>query len=132
DGDPKWSEVNFRVIPEDSTRLSELIAGRVDLAVNLPPDDIERIDNEDDISIESAPSQRVMLFTLRTEGDYPTADPKVREAIDLAIDKEAIVDSLIGGYGTPTRTRVTPGNTGANEDLYNTQVYDPERAKELL
>jgi len=128
----KWEEVVFRVIPEDSTRVSELLTGGVDIAVNIPPTDIERIEAEDSVSIATSPSQRVMLLALRTEGDYPTADPKVREAIDLAIDKEAIVDSLLEGYGTPTRTRVTPGNVGANEDLYDTQVYDPERAKELL
>ncbi|SFB10457.1 peptide/nickel transport system substrate-binding protein [Lentibacillus halodurans] len=130
--EPKWEEVVFRTIPEDSTRVSEVLTGGADIAVNIPPTDIERIEQEDGVSIVTSPSQRVMLFALRTQGDYPTADPKVREAIDLAIDKEAIVDSLLEGYGTPTRTRVTPGNVGANEDLYDTQVYDPEKAKELL
>ncbi|WP_368653227.1 ABC transporter substrate-binding protein [Ornithinibacillus sp. 4-3] len=128
----KWEEVVFRSIPEDSTRVSELLTGGVDIAVNIPPTDFERIESTDDVSIETSDSQRVMLLILRTQGDYATADPLVREAIDLAIDKQAIVDSLLEGTATVTRTRVTPGNGGANEDLYGQTLYDPERAKELL
>lgn len=129
---PKWDEVVFRSIPEDSTRVSELLAGGVDIAVNIPPTDLQRIESTDGVSYKKSPTQRVMMLVLRTADGHPTADPLVREAIDLAIDKQAIVDSLIGGAGKVTRTRVTPGNVGANEDLYGTTLYDPEKAKELL
>lgn len=129
---PKWEELVFRSIPEDSTRVSELLTGGVDVAVNIPPTDVERINNTDGVSVVQTPTQRVMMFTLRTNADSVTGDPKVREAIDLAIDKQAIVDSLLGGAGTVTRTRVTPGNVGANPDLYEQTLYDPEKAKELL
>lgn len=131
-GTPKWDEVVFRSIPEDSTRVSEVITGGVDIAVNIPPTDIQRIDSTDGVSIVKSPTQRVMLLALRTGGDGPTADPKVREAIDLAIDKKIIVDTLLQGMGTVTRTRVTPGNVGANESLYGVSLYDQERARELL
>jgi peptide/nickel transport system substrate-binding protein len=66
-----------------------------------------------------------------TEGT-PTANPKVREAIELAIDKQSIVDNILAGGGKVTRTRVTPGNFGADPSLYGTSTYDPERAKQLL
>jgi peptide/nickel transport system substrate-binding protein len=129
---PKWEEVVFRSIPEDSTRVSELLTGGVDVAVNIPPTDVERINSTDGVSVAQSPTQRVMMFTLRTDEGSVTGDPKVREAIDLAIDKQAIVDSLLEGAGTVTRTRVTPGNVGANEDLYGQSLYDPEKAKQLL
>jgi peptide/nickel transport system substrate-binding protein len=132
-GEPaKWDEVVFRSIPEDSTRVSELLTGGVDIAVNIPPTDLERINSTDGVSIIESPTQRVMMLAARTAGEGPTADPLVREAIDLAIDKQAIVDSLLEGAGKVTRTRVTPGNIGANEDLYGKTLYDPEKAKELL
>lgn len=131
-GTPKWDEVVFRSIPEDSTRVSEVITGGVDIAVNIPPTDIDRINNTDGVSIATSPTQRVMMLVARTGGDGPTADPKVREAIDLAIDKKIIVDTLLQGMGTVTRTRVTPGNVGANESLYGVSLYDKERARELL
>lgn len=129
---PKWEEVVFRIIPEDSTRVAELLTQGIDIAENVPPTDIQRVENANNLSIEVAPTQRVMMLVLRTEGDYITADPRVREAIELAIDKQGIVDNLLEGYGTITRTRTTPGNTGANEALYGVDVYNVERAKELL
>lgn len=129
---PKWEELIFRSIPEDSTRVSELLTGGVDIAVNIPPTDVERVGNTDGVSIVKSASQRVMMLVLRTAEGNVTADPKVREAIDLAIDKQAIVDSLLNGAGKVTRTRVTPGNVGANEDLYGKSLYDPAKAKELL
>lgn len=129
---PQWEEVVFRSIPEDSTRVSELLTGGVDVAVNIPPTDVERIESTEGVTAVQSPTQRVMMMVLRTDEDSITGDPKVREAIDLAIDKQAMVDSLLEGAGTVTRTRVTPGNTGANEDLYGQSLYDPERARELL
>lgn len=129
---PKWEELVFRSIPEDSTRVSELLTGGVDVAVNIPPTDVARIDETEGVTTVQSPTQRVMMLVLRTDDDSVTGDPLVREAIDLAIDKQAMVDSLLEGAGTVTRTRVTPGNVGANEDLYGQSLYDPERARELL
>lgn len=129
---PKWEELVFRAIPEDSTRVSELLTNGVDIVVNIPPTDWSRIENNGSTALADSPTQRVMLLALRTAEGNPTADPRVREAIDLAIDKQSIIDNLMEGAGTVTRTRVTPGNTGANEDLYGVGLYDPERAKELL
>ncbi|WP_311775154.1 ABC transporter substrate-binding protein [Alkalihalobacillus sp. TS-13] len=130
--EPKWEELVFRAIPEDSTRVSELLTGGIDIAANVPPSDWNRIKENEGTDIAKSPTQRVMMLVLRHTEGHPTSDPKVREAIDLAIDKQAILDSLMEGAGTVTRTRVTPGNTGANEDLYQKTLYDPEKAKELL
>lgn len=69
---------------------------------------------------------------LRHTAGTATADPKVREAIDLAIDKQGIVDSIAGGAGIVTRTSVTPGNFGADPLLYKQTLYDQEKAKQLL
>lgn len=131
-GTPKWEKVVFRSIPEASTRVSELLTGGVDIAANVPSTDIARIEEVEGLSVAQAKIQRVLHIIMRmTEGSI-TADPKVREAIDLAIDNQAIIDSIAGGAGIPTRTSVTPGNFGADPSLYETFVYDQERAKALL
>lgn len=129
---PKWNKLIFRVIPEDSTRVAELLSGDVDIAMNVPPEDWDRINKNDQTYVAKSPSQRVMMLEVRQTKGTVTANPKVREAIDLAIDKKTIVDSLFDGAATLTRTRVTPGNNGANEDLYKKTLYDPEKAKQLL
>ncbi|NHN31728.1 ABC transporter substrate-binding protein [Paenibacillus agricola] len=128
----KWDELNFRVIPEDATRVAEMLTGGVDLAVNIPPADMKRVESNDGTHTAESPTQRVIQLTVRTTTGTVTADARVREAIDLAINKQAIIDSIYLGAATPTRTRVTKGNFGAKEDLYGKTLYDPKRAKELL
>ena len=128
----EWDEVVFRVIPENSTRVSELLTGGVDIATNMPPSEWERIEDNEGTHLSQGTSNRTMMIFLRSTEGYPTSDPKVREALDLAIDNKAITDNLLNGAGTPTITRVAPGNFGFAEDLYDTYNYDVEKAKKLL
>lgn len=129
---PKWDKVVFRAVPEASTRVSELLTGGVDIAAGIPSTDVERIQATEGLSVTKAPIRRVLQLIIRHTEGTATADPKVREAIDLAIDKQAIVDSIAGGAGILTRTSVTPGVFGSDPSLYEQSVYDPERAKQLL
>ncbi|WP_438348143.1 ABC transporter substrate-binding protein [Paenibacillus sp. FA6] len=131
-GQPKWDQVVFRVIPEASTRVSELLAGEINIVSGIPSTDIERIEANGSKHIVKAPIQRVLQLILRQSEGSITADPKVREAIDLAIDKQGIVDSIAGGAGIVTRTSVTPGNFGADPSLYKQSLYDLEQSKEIL
>ncbi|WP_248926731.1 ABC transporter substrate-binding protein [Paenibacillus hamazuiensis] len=127
-----WDRVVFRKIPEDSSRVNELLAGSVDLIANLPANLVNVVNAEPKTTMLKATSNRVGLLAVRSTKGLPTADPKVREAIDLAINKKALAETVLGGYATPTRTRVTPGNFGADPSLYNTSLYDPDKAKQLL
>ncbi|HWO78504.1 MAG TPA: ABC transporter substrate-binding protein [Bacillus sp. (in: firmicutes)] len=129
---PIWKEVIVRAIPESSTRVGELLTGGVDLATDIPPNEWERINSEEGVSLATGETTRVMLLMLRHTEGYATADPKVREAIDLAINEKAIVDSVLKGTAVPVRSRVPEGVIGSNPDLYNSYVYDVEKAKELL
>lgn len=128
----EWDQLVFRVIPENSTRVSELLTGGVDIAVNIPPADWDRVADHENTYLAQETSNRTLMIFLRSTEGYPTSDRRVREALDLAIDNQAIIDSLLGGAGVPTITRVAPGNFGFAEHLYDTYNYDLERAKELL
>jgi len=128
---PKWDKVVFRTIPEDSTRVAELLTGGVDIATDIAPADWDRVKANENTDIVTGPTQRVMQLVLRmTEGSV-TADPRVREAIELAIDKQAIAETILAGAAKPTRAMVTP-EAGADPDLYGKSLYDPEKAKQLL
>ncbi|SIT73315.1 ABC transporter substrate-binding protein [Edaphobacillus lindanitolerans] len=131
-GTPKWKKVTVRAIPESSTRVGELITGGVDVITDVPPNEWARLDSETGVELVKGETTRVNLLMVRTTEGTVTADPKVREAIDLAIDEQAIVDSLFQGNAVPVRTRVPKGVFGANPDLYDTNVYDLDRAKKLL
>src|SRR5699024_2476078 len=78
--DHEWEEVVFRVIPETSTRINELISGGVDIISDVPPNEIERIDENSGTSIVTSDSTAVMQLIVRQTEGTVTADPKVREA----------------------------------------------------
>lgn len=128
----EWDEVVFRIIPENSTRVSELLTGGIDIAVNVPPSDWARVDSNDGTSMKTETSNRTVMLLLRATEGYPTADVRVRQAIDYAIDNKALAESALQGGGIPTRTRIGPGNFGHNASLYDTYNYDLDKAKELL
>ena len=128
---PDWEEVIFRVVPESSTRVGELIAGNVDAVNMVIPTEWERVNGNEGTAVVNGPSPRVYQLALKTDKG-PTADLRVRQAIDLAIDDQTIVDTILQGAGTPMLTRVPSGVNGCNEDLVGKYNYDPERAKELL
>lgn len=131
-GKPEIAEVEFRVIPEASTRISEFLTGGIDIALEVPPFERPRIDARDGKSAVLSPTIRVMLFYIRHMEEYPTSDIRVRTAIDLAINRQLIIDEFLEGAGTPIRSRLVPGMFGFNEALYDVDVYNPERAKHLL
>lgn len=128
---PDWEEVIFRVVPESSTRVGELIAGNVDAVNMVIPTEWERVNGNEGTAVVNGPSTRVYQLALKTDKG-PTADLRVRQATDLAIDDQTIVDTILQGAGTPMLTRVPSGVNGCNEDLVGKYNYDPERAKELL
>lgn len=130
--EPVWDEVEVRTIPENSTRVSELLTGGVDIIADVPPNDWDRVDAEEGISMHFEDTTRTMLLIVRMTEGYVTADQEIRDAIDYAIDQGAITESLFGGHATPTRTRAPVGVFGSNEDLYDDYVYDPEQAAEIV
>lgn len=130
--EPTWREVEFRTIPEASTRVGELLAGGVDIITDIPPADWNRLESEDGVEAVFGDTTRVMMLVLRSGDDWVTSDKRVREAIDLAIDNEAITEGLFGGAATPVRSRVPLGVFGSNPELEDTYLYDPDRARELV
>jgi peptide/nickel transport system substrate-binding protein len=127
-----WSKLTYRIIPESSTRTGELLTGGVDLIPNVTSNEWNRVKSNDKTTLASSNSQRVAILVPNASGNRPTKDKRVREAIELAIDKKLIIEKLLGGEATQTRTRVTEGNFGSNEKLFNTSLFDVERAKKLL
>lgn len=138
-GKPDVDTVIWRNIPEVSTRVANLLTGDVDMIVAVPPQDWERVNGNAGTSVVDFLTTRVMLLALRvgpseTMPDWsgPTADPRIREAISLSIDRQALID-LIDGMGVPVLSRITPPTLGWDEQFIDqTGVYDPERASALL
>ncbi len=127
-----WTKVVFRVIPEASTRVGELLSGGVDIINNVSPNEWDRINGNEGTAVQQGEGTRCYMLGMKCSEGNETADVRVRQAIDYAIDDQLIVDQILRGAGTPTLTRVAPGVVGMDESLYGKYNYDVEKAKALL
>lgn len=126
-GAPAIAEVAFRPIPENSTRVAELLTGAVQLIVNVPPDDLGAIDTATtDVAISTG--GRDVFIGLRSD-KAPFDDVRVRQAVNMAVDRAAINEAVLGGYGELYGSVVMPPNNSPDVEPY---PYDPERARALL
>lgn len=113
-----WDQVVFRVIPEASTRVGELLAGGVDIINNVSPNEWERINSNDGTSVLMGESTRVYMLGMKCSEGNETADVRVRQAIDYAIDDSLIAEAVLDGAGVPTLTRVANGVVGQDAAMY--------------
>lgn len=127
-----WDKVVFRVIPEASTRVGELLAGGVDIINNVSPNEWERINSNEGTSVQLGEGTRVYMLGMKCSEGNETADVRVRQAIDYAIDDKVIAEAVLDGSAVPTLTRVANGVIGQNADLYGRYNFDVEKANQLL
>lgn len=126
------SKISLRALPEPSTRIAGLQNGELDLIWGLPPQFFQQIQGNSDFELVFSPAVRVRfaMLNLRGQGNPAYKDPRVREAMNLAINREQIAKVVFGGAARPGGWFAPKGITGHKEaDPY---PYDPDRAKQLL
>lgn len=127
----KMPGVVVRFIPDAAARLAELQAGAIDFTINLAPDSRQTI--EGDTNLQLAPLEPFNIAYLALNmNDKPFNDPKVRQAISYAIDKQAILDGFYGGVGSVADDFLPDVLSWARPDNLDKYSYDPEKAKALL
>ncbi len=122
--------VVFRPIPETSSRITELVTGGVDIATNVSPEAIPLIEGSGQAEVRTVQSIR-NIFVIFTAQEGPLADPRVREALNLAVDVDQIITTIFDGNATPTATPLNNFMFGYTPEL-DSREYDPERAQQLL
>jgi len=133
-GRPKISHVVFRVIPTDAPRVAELLAGSVQLANLLPPELFGALTTSPRTKLVVGKSLSVffVIYNLvNITKDKPLADPRVREALNYAIDRQAIVSSVLHNVGAPIATFCTPVMEACDPSV-QPFTYDPNKARALL
>ena len=128
-GVPTPKRLVFRFIIDPSTRAAELKAGGVDIAINPPIPQVKEL-STGDTQILTVPAARVIAYPFNTL-QKPLNDVRVRRAVNHAIDREAIVKSLLQGFGQATGQPFTAGWLGYDEAI-KPYPYDPAQAKRLL
>jgi len=142
---PAWDTVTVRPISSSASRVAALLAGDVDVIANVPTADIAQLEDNPDVSLSQGVSNRVIYLHLDSDREQtpmitaigggeiqnPLLDQRVREALSLAIDREAIVEEVMEGIAIPAGQLLPEGFFGVSDNI-DVPEYDPERAQALL
>ena len=129
-GKPKVRTVAFRAIPEDASRIAAVQRGEVDIIDAVPYDRIKELQGSPTVKITQRQGEQVYvgLDTLRVE---PLKKREVRQALNYAVNADALVKNLLLGYAVRLNGPMFPTTPGYDEKQ-PAYPYDPERAKRLL
>jgi len=123
--------VQFRAIPEASTRLLAFEAGEIDMYQGgMVPQELPRLEDDPNIIVERVAGTGYSYLGLNTKVG-PLADVKVRQAISRVINREAIVDRVMNGIGTPGVSPIPPALPWFTDDVYDLS-YDIDASRALL
>ncbi|MEQ8401564.1 MAG: ABC transporter substrate-binding protein [Silicimonas sp.] len=142
---PRFDQVVFKPIKSDPARVAAILAGDVDMIEGVPTTDIARLNEDGKVNLSSGVSNRVIYYFMdqfrettpdvaAKDGgalDNPFLDRRVREAMSIAINREAIADRVMEGASIPAGQLLPEGFFGVSGEL-SPPEYDPERAAQLL
>ena len=131
-GTPKLTNLNYRFISEPSTAVAELQSGRVDLVIppTIPIGMITTIEKDPNLTIATTISPTVYALRFNTR-DGITKDERVRKALIYGVDRQAIIDSILGGQAAPIASFQSAISFGEDPTM-KPLPYDPSKAMQLL
>jgi peptide/nickel transport system substrate-binding protein len=128
-GRPMLDRIVFRIVPESTTRLTELLTGAVDLNYTVLPDEAQQVDRQRNVRLNHYPSREFLYVGWNNERE-PFQDPRVRRALAHAIDRDALIEALMFGYAEPASAPILPFSP--LDPGLDPVPYDPEAARRLL
>ena len=138
------TELIYQVIGDPATRVQALNNGEVDFVQDLPVQDVDKLANTEGLHVATGAENRTIFLGFNVAdgeneagytnapGGNPFADAQVREAINLAIDREAISQITMDGRSVPAGEIVPPGVNGYNPDFDAVPTVDVEQARALM
>ena len=130
-GLPYLDKVVFKFIPDPSSQLAALKAGDVDvIAYDMAPENVAALEKDARFKVLKGHTTTDVIMAMNNS-KKPFSDAKVRQAITLAIDRKAVIQGAMSGYGTPIGSHMDPTNP-YYVDLSGLYPYNPEKAKQLL
>ena len=135
-------DVIYTPIKSDPTRVAALLSGDVDMLTDLPTQDVARLRQDTKLKVVDGPEVRTIYFApdvgspelkhSNIKGRNPFADKRVRQALSMAIDREAIKRNIMRGLSIPAGLMVAPGVNGNSPDIDVPAKVDADAAKKLL
>jgi peptide/nickel transport system substrate-binding protein len=122
--------VVFRPITDANTRVAEMMAGGIDVMVEVPPDNLATFKQDAGFAVAEQAGPHVWFGILNTKGG-PFADKRVRQAANYAVNKETLVNDVLQGTATVSAGPIPPAFNWV-ESSVQPYAYDPDKAKALL
>jgi peptide/nickel transport system substrate-binding protein len=136
------TEITYLTIKSDATRVAALLSGEVDFVQDVPVQDIERLEKTPGIKVNFGPENRTIFFGLDVgspelkssdiKGRNPFADRRVRQAMNMAIDRDAIRKVVMRGQSVPAGIVAPPFVNGYTKELDSIPKVDAAVSKKLL
>lgn len=130
DGKPTLEKVVFRPYADENVRVTNLLSGEVDIINKVPAKDIEKIKNDPNVTLDSTNGIGFQGMYLNNKKGIFT-NQKLRNALDLVIDRDAIVKVALRDTAVPAGGAISPGSW-AYDDSIEPKERDIEKAKELM
>jgi len=135
-GKPAIKKLSVRFVPDATTEMTELLAGRADWIWNFNPDQFDNVNRLPHLTAVRKESMRIGYLSLdaagRSGADNPITKLKVRQAIWHAIDRTTIADKLVTGGSRVPPAPCFPTQFGCDGEIAVAYDYDPAKAKQLL
>ncbi len=128
-GAPSIDSVTLRFVTDSAVQVQGLLSGDFHVIGGVATADLATIANRDDVTLVQEPSGTVLVTSINNRRPY-LDDARVRQALNLAVDAQTVLDVAYGG-GTMTGSFMEPGNPWLPSDV-EPYGYDPERARALL
>lgn len=132
-GVPRFKTVTFQLVPEEGTRLAQLRANEADV-IAVSREKVQEV-KQAGFRVFSKLNDQVIVVYMQQQWDaVPVADKRVRQALNLALDKEAILQFVFAGQGVPAAMYPigSYGVAGGADGTLQPYPYDPPKAKQLL
>lgn len=127
---PAFERARFVVLPDEAARVTQVAQGAADLADQVSPSTAARFAGRSDVRVVRQAGPQTLFLGLRVDRP-PLSDPRVREALDLALDRRALIEAALGGAAEPASQAVSVNILGHNPELRGTAL-DQQRARQLL
>ena len=127
---PKLDRVAFRPIPDSNTRMAELESGGIDLLINIPFEEIAGVRQAGKFDVQVTDAINISYLAYNTQ-KAPLNDANVRQAMNYAVNKQEIFDTIYAGLGSVAITPLNPSNWAHNPNV-EPYKYDTTKAKALL
>ncbi|WP_456273142.1 ABC transporter substrate-binding protein [Bacillus sp. AK031] len=130
-GAPNLDTVTYKILPDVNTQIAQALSNELDIFVMEDKASLKRVESANNLEVVASDITR--YFWLVTDLENPKfQDKKVRQAILHAVDRKAIIDSVLQGYGKIADAAITPDQEKYYTDDVKSYEFDPEKAKELL